>query len=211
MIIALVAQKQSGKTTVSEYLCNNYGFTCLSHAKPLKDAVGILFDLSHNDLYTEERKNREIKIPSKFNHRNIEIASEIVTGSPQVRLFSSEVIPHFKGRTMTVRLILQEFGTDVCRKLFGEDIWLDNLNRRIELCDSSVVIDDCRFLNEAVNLRSKDALMIGLQRPPMNMSDLHQSEVEMIENWDTMVDTTIVNSGTLECLYAMVEDEIFKE
>ncbi len=206
MIISITAQKQSGKTTFLEYLCQEYGFTKLSHAKPLKDACCLLFNI--DDPYTDEGKNTEISIPNKINYQKLLRASEIICGQPSPRLFLDKIYPHFANRTMTVREILQEMGTDVCRNIFGEDVWLDILNRSIDAVDGPVVIDDCRFLNESKNLRSRGAVMIGLQRPPLDLSDLHQSEIEMIENWDTMVDTTIVNSGSLENLYAMVEDVI---
>ena len=54
MIIGFLGKSGSGKDTCCDYLVRNYGYTKMTFAKPLKDAVGILFDLSHDQLYSKK-------------------------------------------------------------------------------------------------------------------------------------------------------------
>ena len=51
MKIALSGKQLSGKDTVADYLCNNYGFKKESFAKPIKELAKSYFGLSHEDVY----------------------------------------------------------------------------------------------------------------------------------------------------------------
>jgi len=53
MLIGIMGAARSGKDTIATHLKYKYGFIPYSFATPLKDVVGDLFDLSHDQLYGE--------------------------------------------------------------------------------------------------------------------------------------------------------------
>lgn len=50
LLIGLTGHKSVGKDTVADYLCARYGFTRLSCAKPLKDALATIFGFTDAQL-----------------------------------------------------------------------------------------------------------------------------------------------------------------
>lgn len=77
------------------------------------------------------------------------------------------------------RTALQVWGTDVRRKLFGENYWVEYLAEKLETQPRSLplVIDDCRFWNEFDYLKAAGFHMIRLlPRPTLKVDDTHESE-----------------------------------
>lgn len=57
MIIGLSGKKQHGKSTIAKYLVEQYKFTEVSWAEPLKEIVGKqLFGFTHNQIYDDKEK-----------------------------------------------------------------------------------------------------------------------------------------------------------
>jgi hypothetical protein len=80
---------------------------------------------------------------------------------------------------LTPREILQKLGTEGLRALFGDDFHLRRLELEVQKERfSHVVVDDCRFPNEAQWFREKGALVIGIHRPALDVipADSHDSE-----------------------------------
>ena len=183
IIVVTCGKIGTGKDTVANYLCEKYGFTSLSFAYALKMVCSILFNWDMKILQasnTETRKQREL-LPNRT----------------------------LCGREFNVRTALQYMGTDLFRKNFGEDIWVDILKNKIDdiistsaatstdignyfctadMCtvDGSnnipkIVISDCRFLNEIAMLESYGANFICLYR---NNEDLEPKENEHISEHD---------------------------
>ena len=68
-------------------------------------------------------------------------------------------IPH-----LTPRWILQQWGTEVCRKGFHNDIWVASLENKLRKTSDDIVISDCRFPNEITALRAVGAKIIWVER-----------------------------------------------
>lgn len=58
MIIALTGKARSGKDTAAEVLVRTHDFYSTAFAGPLKDACIFKFGLSHDDVHTQEGKDR---------------------------------------------------------------------------------------------------------------------------------------------------------
>lgn len=55
-----------------------------------------------------------------------------------------------------MRPYYQTIGTEICRKHFGNEIWCETLERKINACDSDVVIiNDIRYINEYNYFKSR--------------------------------------------------------
>lgn len=205
-IIGLVGLIGSGKGTVGDLLVQKHGFIQESFAKPLKDAVALIFNWPRDLLEGNTDEGRE--------WRNV----EDVFWSAQL------------GKSMTPRLALQLFGTEAGRNVFGENIWTSALiNRLLPL--HNYVITDVRFDNEVKAIRRAGGIIVRIKRGPepgwMESAQLwlrsegkamreedqwrfddilahlpHRSEWDWV---NSTIDFTITNDGTLEELEAKVE------
>jgi hypothetical protein len=168
MIIGLSGYAQSGKDTVAELLCLNYGYNRVSFADPMREALMRL--------------------------------NPVINSQPLACLVDDYGWDVAKSNP-EVRRLLQVFGTEVGRQMFGENFWVDialaglNSNHR-------VVLSDVRFPNEAQAIVDKGGQVWRVQREGHKPVNLHASETAM-DNW--RFDDLILNHGSLDDL----ADEVF--
>lgn len=207
VIVGLVGFASSGKDTVGQYLVDNYGFTSLAFADALKDCLSAIFGWDREMLAgrsPESRKWREEVDPWWANRLGI---------------------PHF-----SPRFAMQNFGTDLMRRQFHDEIWIINTERRILSTTGPIVISDARFGNEIQMLRRLRGSVYRVQRGPdplwmdiaqrANAGDeiarqrlndvfkVHQSEWAWIGE---TLNGTVENHGKIKHLYDAVEKSIVKE
>lgn len=107
------------------------------------------------------------------------------------------------------RKVLQLLGTEVGRAR-EQDIWLRHFDIAYSEIDANVVVDDCRFLNEAEYLYEHGFFIVkitGRETIATGENAQHTSETEQ----DQIVpDVTLDNSGTIEetmdALYQIMEE-----
>ena len=141
MIIGICGFIGSGKDTVAEYLVNKYGFLRESYAGTLKDSVANVFGWNREwleGLTAESREWREQVDPWWAERLNI---------------------PH-----LTPRWVLQQWGTDVCRRAFHNDIWIASLESKLRDKKDNIVISDCRFPNEIKSIKKQGGIVIWVKR-----------------------------------------------
>lgn len=141
MIIGICGFIGSGKDTVAEYLVSNHGFMRESYAGTLKDAVANVFGWNREwleGLTKESRDWREQVDPWWAERLNV---------------------PH-----LTPRWVLQQWGTDVCRKSFHNDIWIASLENKLRNSKNNIVISDCRFPNEIKSIKKQGGIVIWVRR-----------------------------------------------
>lgn len=106
----------------------------------------------------------------------------------------------------TPRHAMQTLGTEWGRELIGADLWvraaLEEIGRLRRTGCPAVVVDDCRFQNEAAALRDLGgAIWHVVRRDEVPESAGHASERE----WSTVVpDLVLLNRGIREQLQAVV-------
>jgi hypothetical protein len=131
----------SGKDTVADYLVNFHEFRRESFANSLKDAVAQVFGWDRTML--EGR-------------------------TAQAREWREQVDPWWANRLnrpdLTPRLMLQLWGTEVCRSGFHDDIWIASLENKLRNSQDNIVISDCRFPNEIKSLRDAGGIIICVER-----------------------------------------------
>jgi len=89
---------------------------------------------------------------------------------------------NLKSGPMSSREVLQILGTDIFRKMFDENVWVNCVKNYIQKSDAKYfIIDDMRFESE-LNVISKnfDHLVINLNRY-VDSEDLHPSEIGLSE------------------------------
>ena len=108
------------------------------------------------------------------------------------------------------RPILQWWGTEFRRNLFGEDYWIKKwlveVHRASLKSPYLLVCTDVRFLNEAQAIRNLDGILWRVYRTS-NALDTHKSETELL-NID--VSGIIYNVSTLENLREKTKNLLIK-
>lgn len=196
MIIGVCGLIGSGKDTIADYLVNIHGYRRDSFANTLKDAVAAVFGWDRDMLEGRSRHSREWREqPDEW--------------------WSSRL-----GRDITPRMMLQQWGTEVCRQAFHDDIWIASLENKLRATFDDIVISDCRFPNEIAAIRRHHGLVVRVVRgedPPWfaaarehlrRGSDLlpgtpHASEWAWA---GTDFDRVIDNNSTLDDLYHQIND-----
>jgi len=192
MVIGICGLISSGKDTIADYLIKNHTFHKISFADKLKDSVSAMFSWDRELLdgkTNESRKWRE------------EVDA----------YWTSET-----GRTITPRLVLQEFGTECMRNGFYDGIWVSLTKKKIiENPNMNFVLPDTRFPNEAKMLydiggevwrvkRGEDpAWFSEYQEVGVEPTDVHPSEWAWAQ---TKFKHIINNNGTIPELKDQVRD-----
>ena len=201
MIIGVCGFIGSGKDTVADYLVNFHEFRRESFANTLKDAVANVFGWDRTMLEGRTKQAREWR--------------------EQVDLWWAQ---RLNMPDLTPRLMLQLWGTEVCRKGFHDDIWIASLENKLRSSQDNVVISDCRFPNEIKSIREQGGTIIWVQRGELpswhimaakaNSGDavaaeklkhlgVHASESSWV---GTNLDYVTDNNGNLDQLYTQLND-----
>jgi hypothetical protein len=168
MIIGLSGYARSGKDTVAELLCLNYGYKRVSFADPMREAL--------------------LRLNPVIGHE------------PLAHLVNDYGWDVAKSKDEARRL-LQVFGTEVGREMFGGNFWIDQAFKQIDPA-ANVVIADVRFPNEADAIKARGGQVIRVNRKDITAVNRHVSEHAM-DNY--MFNHVIYNDGTLDDL----ADEVF--
>lgn len=159
MLIGVVGFIGSGKGTVGDILHRDHGYYRDSFAKPLKDAVSIIFGWDREMLEGVTDESREWR--------------------EQVDPYWSEVIE----RVVSPRSVLQQFGTECIRNVFHSNVWSASLIKRYEDNNfEDTVVTDCRFGNEIDAIQKAGGYIIRVKRgdDPEWLDDY----LQLVENQD---------------------------
>ncbi len=199
MIVGICGLIGSGKDTVADYLVNFHEFRRESFANSLKDAVSAVFGWDRNLLEGRTKESREWREQIDFWWSN--------------RL----------GMKITPRWILQNWGTEVCRLGFHDDIWIASLENKLRSSKDNIVVSDCRFPNEIKSIKKAGGTMIWVKRGDlplwydtavqanlgkatqlnrMENLGIHRSEWAWI---GTEFDEEIDNDGSIDELYQQIK------
>ena len=206
MIIGVCGFIGSGKDTIADYLVNIHEFRRESFAGTLKDACAAVFGWDRDMLEGRSRSSREWRDqPDEWWSQRL-------------------------GMRVTPRWILQQWGTEVCRRGFHDDIWIASLENKLRNSQDDVVISDCRFPNEIRAIREQGGVVIrvvrgsdpdwfqdavcmnrgparnvgwALARDRMDKLNIHASETAWV---GTQFDFELDNNGSVDQLYQQVND-----
>lgn len=179
-LIGLTAYAQSGKDAAAAALVED-GWTRHAFADVLREfayAVNPLVRLPRAGIL---RRRRVVRLRDLVDERGWERA---------------------KLEVPEVRELLQRIGTDAGRVVLGENVWVDAALARVRPGERAV-FTDCRFPNEANELRTLGGQVVRITRPGVAPVNGHKSETAMD---DYVADAVIVNDGTLDELHDAIRD-----
>jgi len=204
MIIGVCGFIGSGKDTVADYLVNLHHFRRESFANTLKDAVSAVFGWDRTMLEGRTKQAREWR-------------------EQQDNWWTNRL-----GIVITPRWVLQNWGTEVCRNGFHDDIWIASLENKLRNSTDDVVISDCRFPNEIAAIKHSGGIVVRVVRGPepewydaavsrnrgpdgnstwalsgrkLEQLGVHDSETAWV---GTKFNVVLDNNGTLDDLYQQV-------
>ena len=207
MIIGICGLIGAGKDTAADYLVNLHHFRRESFANSLKDAVAQVFGWDRTLLEGRTKQAREWR--------------EQVDPWWSERLQIPELTP---------RWVLQQWGTEVCRGSFHDDIWIASLENKLRNSQDDVVITDCRFPNEIRAIKRAGGIVVRVVRGPepewysaavsvnrgpdgnpswslskvkLEKLGIHASETSWV---GTKFDAVLDNNGSLDRLYEQVKN-----
>lgn len=171
-VLGLSGWARSGKDSVAEFLEERCGYVKMSFAQPIKEAL--------------ERLNPTIDVEG---HRlSMSVAVEKIGWEP------------LKSMSQEVRPLLQRFGSEVGREMFGDDIWVDYAMDRIP-DGAKVVFSDVRYPNEADAIRREGGQVWRIERDGNGPANDHASE-HALNKYN--FDQRIYNDKDLESLWVKV-------
>ena len=141
MIVGVSGFIGSGKDTLADYLITFKGFRRMSFAEPLKDAISAIFGWDRELLEGRTAHSREWR--------------EQVDTWWAKRLD----LPH-----LTPRFVLQQWGTEVGRRAFHDDIWIASVENKLRSIKDNIVLSDARFPNELRAIKRAGGVNIRVNR-----------------------------------------------
>jgi hypothetical protein len=122
-------------------LVNFHGYRRDSFANTLKDAVANVFGWDRVLLEGRTKEAREWR--------------------EQVDVWWAE---RLNMPDLTPRLMLQLWGTEVCRTGFHDDIWIASLENKMRKTTDNIVISDVRFPNEIKAIHNAGGIVVRIKR-----------------------------------------------
>lgn len=176
MIIGITGLKTSGKDTSADYLLKTIPNSHkLSFADPLKSACRELFGFNNAQLYGDKKET-----PDEF----------------------------WFG--LTPRKVMQFFGTELVRNHMGElheqignNFWIKCMEKQMSNVVESetnavIIIPDVRFENEFQMIKRHGGIIIRINRPGLDQTDMHESEKYCMQ---FEADREVINDGSIEDLH----------
>ena len=158
-LILVSGKKRSGKDYSTSLLTGSlrsrgYSVEVKSFAEPMKHILSVIFGVSLGTI--ETAKNEPHNFPIVMTQSNTE-ANAI--------LFSTDM-----------RQILQRFGSDAMKPIFGDDVWARLMDQYVQSSSADfIIVPDFRFLIEHI----PSATTIRIKCNLAESADQHVSEIEL--------------------------------
>lgn len=177
VIVAVAGKKQAGKSTFAQTFVEEYGFTHVNFADPLREMLYALNPIAAGGY------------PLRLQNIVDEVGWDL----------AKETWPE-------VRLLMQRMGTEAGRGVLGEDVWVLAALARIDRIEGPVVISDLRFPNELTAIKRTPGgyivRVVRPNRPTSQAGEGHASETALDGLPEYAFDATVRNVGTADDLRA---------
>ena len=224
-LIAIAGLKGSGKDSAAhmlEYLLNvpvifrsyfwykifkkwSGKWHTTAFAKPLKQTLSILLNKPlewFEDRYNKENMFVNLDTLLIVDKSVIQYSDMILSENKFSKLIKTgEPLPD--GTYLSIRQLMQYYGTEVMRKYIGDKTWI---NATLNACTNKpTIISDLRFRVEYDEVKANGGEIWYITRADC-LPGSHRSELEVIDMEDhNMFDRVIVNDSSLQDLYETIK------
>ena len=171
----------------------------IAFADPLKKMLSDLLNISLDKFYI-----REFKEGCIINISTLEGSwlGEKLSDSKFNKLVK-QLDPSLTESNLSLRQLLQYFGTEIMQKYFGKRVWI---NSTMQNRSEYTIVSDLRFIEEYNAVKEKKGVVIYVNRPNYEFGQ-HASEREMKELLENdKYDFIIDNNGSIEDLFNQVKN-----
>lgn len=216
-LISIGGYKNCGKDTVAEMLqyllntpkflhkykyyklfrkCFKQKYTVVSFASRLKETLSTMLEIP-----VKQFNNRDFKENCYIYFPTLELTrtppeNKILSDNKFVKYLQRNDYSFIQEYYITIRQLMQYFGTEVCQTYFGKKIWI-----LLTLKSDKSIISDLRFKTEYSEIKAKHGYTIYVNRPGI-LPGNHASEKEVQELFlNKAFDYTIINNGSIEDLF----------
>lgn len=176
----------------------------LAFADPLKRMLAVLLNVPVSKFNNRHfKEDCVINIPtldyslSAFNEE-----SDVLSDSKFNKLVKN-LDSSLTQSNLTVRQLMQYFGTEICQKYFGRNVWI---NSTLKHANKPTIISDLRFKAEYNAVKERNGFVIYVDRPGCEFGQ-HASEREMEELLNSnKYDLVIHNDGSAKDLFNKIKE-----
>ena len=191
-IIGIGGKLAAGKDTVADYLVSQ-GWVKFGMSDPLHESMLQLNPIVASDV--------QIVYEDHFGYKeHAAIQTDYRDATEHYGYTAAkEEFPEY-------RRLLQAFGTEVGRSLFGESVWVDIMKRRVSAAAEGghdVVVTGIRFPNEVDAIKELRGELWWVTRNGHSTTDGHASETSVSAD---DFDIVILNNGDFDDLYDEVDN-----
>ena len=181
--------KRAGKDFIAEYMNDKLvGSNIISFAKPMKiilaKTLGIT--LEEVELFKNEPEGYGVEVKAYPNNQN-------------------QVVIKYTN----LREMLQLFGTEAMKPLFGDNVWAELAENRARRMGGTIIIPDFRFTCETDVWDEElyDVIEVRIQDDKIASTDMHASETELnTHTFDYYINNTEKNESVFESVDVMLEE-----
>lgn len=197
MIIGLTGQAGAGKDTVADFLTRDFGFTKVAFADAVRMEIAHTFGIHIDKLM--DRATKEIPCPALAlsccsDHR---FTAMVADSEVNLDCADEDVMEALMNQPRSPRWVMQHWGTEFRRTLFGRDYWITEIRQRLEALEGNIVISDCREEHEAEFISELGGEIWRVTRDNLPAVLAHSSETPLQECW---IDREISNNGSFDAL-----------
>jgi hypothetical protein len=178
-LIGIAGYARAGKDTAAQYLAMRYSYKRAAFADQIRNA---LFALNPEIMVSHPQTGEKARMPLQ--------TAVFSFGWEQLKSLSPDVRP-----------LLQRFGTEVGRELWGVDFWVNRLFLE-NIGERKIVISDVRYWNEAQAIRRKGGEVWVIKRPDGAPANGHPSENDL-ENYE--FDRIFMNDSNEDALFDRID------
>lgn len=175
----------------------------IAFADPLKKMLSTLLNIPLDNFNNRNfKEDCVINIPTLDYSLSAFSNDDDKLSDSKFNRLARNLDPVLTQSNLTIRQLMQYFGTEVLRRFFGENVWI---NSTLKHASKNTIITDLRFKSEYNAVKSKNGIVIFINRPGYTFGQ-HASEREMEDLLiNNKYDYIINNNGSAKDLFNKIK------
>lgn len=185
----------------------HHKFIIVRFADPLKEMLSVMLRIDVSRFEDRDfKENYYVNFNTLTIHHKDVINRNKILSDNKFSKMAKNLSPHLTSDYyLSIRQILQFFGTEIMRYYFQDKLWILNTFMH---CEDNLIISDLRFKVEYKESKRFGATIVHINRPQCEIGS-HSSEREIMDLYnDKQYDYLINNDGSLKDLFNNIKNII---